>query len=387
MRASAGRPSRRVSAACHLRAHRDPVKAVQASYLRERQAPESGRASTAGRPGKRQASRKGRVCRFRQTRPPSSTPGPTKRRAFRATSARPGATSIVASAAPTPSVTQSSSTPQDTARKAPLHSRAPARALLRERRRAEDFDNGGAKWNTATGIQGREIRQVAFDPRNLSRVYAVRSSPAACSQASIGARHGRTTGSNQTSSMCGPSQSTVPVQTSSTPAPTATDSSGTDYGETWMALASGGRRRSFKASPSTRGQPASIRCETERVIGPRSRGPWTQVLTSASWGITIDEVSLDRLHHHQDQRRFRSFDGGHTFAASSVGLGSLTMGRAAKVTIDPRDTGDALGSEAHGGGAATRADRGDRGPQLTRASRASRCSRSRSIRTNLRSFT
>ena len=65
---------------------------------------------------KRLASRRGRVCRFRQTRPPSSTPGPTKRRTFRATSARPGATSIIASAAPTPSVTQSSSTPQDTAR-------------------------------------------------------------------------------------------------------------------------------------------------------------------------------------------------------------------------------------------------------------------------------
>ena len=58
---------------------------------------------------------------------------------------------------------------------------------------------------------------------------------------------------------------------------------------------------------------------------------------------------------------FRSFDGGHTFAASSVGLGSLTMGRAAKVTIDPTDTRVMyVGSEAHGGGAVYKSyDRGD----------------------------
>ena len=58
---------------------------------------------------------------------------------------------------------------------------------------------------------------------------------------------------------------------------------------------------------------------------------------------------------------FRSFDGGHTFAASSVGLGSLTMGRAAKVTIDPTNTRVmCVGSEAHGGGAVYKSyDRGD----------------------------
>ncbi len=89
---------------------------------------------------------------------------------------------------------------------------------------------------------------------------------------------------------------------------------------------------------------------------------WAQVLTSASWGITIDESDPSIVFiTSKTNGVFRSFDGGHTFAPSSVGLGSLTMGRAAKVTIDPTDTRVLyVGSEAHGGGAVYKSyDRGD----------------------------
>jgi hypothetical protein len=69
--------------------------------------------------------------------------------------------------------------------------------------------------------------------------------------------------------------------------------------------------------------------------------------------------------------------GDHTFAANSVGCGSLTMGRAAKVTIERRHSSAVLSSDDHGGGAVYKShDRGIMGPQPTRASRTSWCSRS-----------
>ena len=89
---------------------------------------------------------------------------------------------------------------------------------------------------------------------------------------------------------------------------------------------------------------------------------WAQVLTLASWGITIDESDPSIVFiTSKTNGVFRSFDAGRTFAPSSVGLGSLTMGRAAKVTIDPTDARVLyVGSEAHGGGAVYKSsDRGD----------------------------
>jgi hypothetical protein len=61
--------------------------------------------------------------------------------------------------------------------KAPLHSSAPARVLLSTNEGGLKIShNGGASWDTATGIQSREIRQVAFDPTDPSRRNCARSS-------------------------------------------------------------------------------------------------------------------------------------------------------------------------------------------------------------------
>ena len=57
---------------------------------------------------------------------------------------------------------------------APLHSRAPGRVLLSTNEGGLKIsDNGGEKWDTATGTQSREVRQVAFDldPTDLQVMY------------------------------------------------------------------------------------------------------------------------------------------------------------------------------------------------------------------------
>ena len=95
-------------------------------------------------------------------------------------------------------------------------------------------------------------------------------------------------------------------------------------------------------------------------MSENSGATWTQVLTSPSWGITIDESDTSIVFiTTKTDGVFRSFDGGHTFAASS--LGPLTMGRASKVTIDPTNTRVMyVGSETRGGGAVYKSlDRGD----------------------------
>ena len=151
---------------------------------------------------------------------------------------------------------------------APLHSRAPARVLLSTNEGGLKIShNGGARWDTATGIQSREIRQVAFDPTNPSRLYAGSFFAGGVFKASIVVRHGRATSSDQTSSTFGPSQSMVRVRTSSTPAPTARGSSGYRLWEDLDGPCErgdvAGRSRSHHRS---RRRPAYICCETERSL-------------------------------------------------------------------------------------------------------------------------
>jgi photosystem II stability/assembly factor-like uncharacterized protein len=249
---------------------------------------------------------------------------------------------------------------------APLHSRGPARVLLSTNEGGLKMShNGGARWDTATGIQSREIRQVAFDPTNPRRVYAG-------SFFAGGVFKSVDRGSTWTRHKLGSDIVYVWAIAIDGASPNVvyagTNGEGlfrsTDYGETWMALASGGtssvvqgvtidpadNRRLFVAKP------------TGVYLSENAGATWTQVLTSSSWGITIDESDPSIVFiTTKTNGVFRSFDGGHTFAPSSVGLGSLTMGRAAKVTIDPTDTRVMyVGSEAHGGGAVYKSyDRGD----------------------------
>jgi photosystem II stability/assembly factor-like uncharacterized protein len=249
---------------------------------------------------------------------------------------------------------------------APLHSRAPGRVLLSTNEGGLKISrNGGARWDTATGIQSREIRQVAFDPTNPSRVYAGSFFAGGVFKSVDG-------GSTWTRHRLGSDIVYVWAIAINAASPNVvyagTNGEGlfrsTDYGETWTALGSGGTspvvqgvtidptddRRLFVAKP------------TGVYLSENSGATWTQVLTSASWGITIDQRDASVVFiTTKTNGVFRSFDGGHTFAASSVGLGSLTMGRAAKVTIDPTDTRVMyVGSEAHGGGAVYKSyDRGD----------------------------
>ena len=249
---------------------------------------------------------------------------------------------------------------------APLQSHAPARVLLSTNEGGLKISlNGGARWDTATGIQSREIRQVAFDPTNPSRVYAG-------SFLAGGVFTSVDRGSTWTRHKLGSDIVYVWAIAVDGASPhvvyAGTNGEGlfrsTDYGETWTALASGGTslvvqgvtidpvddRRLFVAKP------------TGVYLSENAGATWTQVLTSASWGITIDDSDPSIVFiTTKTNGVFRSFDGGHTFAASSAGLGSLTMGRAAKVTIDPTDTRVMyVGSEAHGGGAVYKShDRGD----------------------------
>jgi len=249
---------------------------------------------------------------------------------------------------------------------APLHSRAPARVLLSTNEGGLKIShNGGARWDTATGIQSREIRQVAFDPRDPNRVYAG-SFFAGGIFTSV---DGGTTWARHTLGSAIVYVWAIAIDGASPNVIYAgTNGEGlfrsTDYGETWTALASGGTstvvqgvtidpwddRRVFVAKPNG------------VYLSENAGATWTQVLTSSSWGITIDESDPSIVFiTTKTNGVFRSFDGGHTFAASSVGLKSLTMGRAAKVTIDPTDTRVMyVGSEAHGGGAVYKShDRGD----------------------------
>ena len=240
---------------------------------------------------------------------------------------------------------------------APLHSRAPARVLLSTNEGGLKISrNGGARWETATGIQSRQIRQVAFDPTDPNRVYAGSFLAGGVFTSVDG-------GMTWTRHRLGSEIVYVWAIAIDRAGPNivyaGTNGDGlfksTDYGETWAALASGGSspvvqgvtidptdsRRLFVAKP------------TGVYLSENSGATWTQVLTLASWGITIDgsDPSIVFI-TTKTSGVFRSLDGGHTFAASSVGLGSLTMGRAAQVTIDPTDSQVMyVGSEAHGGGA------------------------------------
>jgi hypothetical protein len=272
---------------------------------------------------------------------------------------------------------------------APLHSSAPARVLLSTNEGGLKIShNGGASWDTASGIQSREIRQVAFDPTDPSRVYAGSFFAGGIFTSVDG-------GSTWTRRKLGSDIVYVWAIAIDGASPNivyaGTNGDGlfrsTDYGETWAALASGG------TSAVVQGVTIDPR-DNRRLFVAKPNGvylsenfgvTWTQVLTFASWGITIDESNTSVVFiTTKTNGVFRSFDGGHTFAASSVGLGSLTMGRAAKVTIDPTDTRVMyVGSEAHGGGGVYKShDGGDHWSAPTRASKVSRCSRWRWIRTN-----
>ena len=249
---------------------------------------------------------------------------------------------------------------------APLHARAPARVLLSTNEGGLKVShNGGASWDTATGIQSREIRQVAFDPTNPNRVYAGSFLAGGIFTSADGGatwtRH--KLGSNivyvWAIAIDGASPNVVYA---------GTNGEGlfrsADYGETWTALASGG------TSQVVQGVTIDPR-DNRRLFVAKSNGvylsenfgiTWTQVLTVASWGITIDESDTSIVFiTTKTNGVFRSLDGGHTFAPSNLGLGSLTMGRTAKVTIDPTNTRVMyVGSEAHGGGAVYKTyDRGN----------------------------
>ena len=151
-------------------------------------------------------------------------------------------------------------------------------SFARSRRVLLSTNEGGLKiCSTAaragTRLRGSRAARFATSrsiPRTRAASTQVRSSPAAYLRASIAVRHGRATGSDQTSSMFGPSPSTVPVHTSSTPAPTARDSSGYGlrrdlYGpREWRNVAG---RSSYHHRP--RGRSTSVRGETDRSLSVR----------------------------------------------------------------------------------------------------------------------
>lgn len=240
--------------------------------------------------------------------------------------------------------------------KAPRHSRAPARVLLSTNEGGLKIShNGGARWDTASGIQSREIRQVAFDSTDANLVYAGSFFAGGIFKSVDG-------GSTWTRHRLGSDIIYVWAIAIDGTSPNivyaGTNGDGlfrsTDYGETWAALSSGG------TSPVVQGVTIDPR-DNRRLFVAKPNGvylsensgvTWTQVLTLASWGITIDESDPSIVFiTTKTNGVFRSLDGGHTFAASSVGLGSLIMGRAAKVTIDPSDSRVMyVGSEARGGG-------------------------------------
>jgi photosystem II stability/assembly factor-like uncharacterized protein len=246
------------------------------------------------------------------------------------------------------------------------HSHAPARVLLSTNEGGLKISsNGGARWNTATGIQSREVRQVAFDPTNANRVYAGSFFAGGILKSVDG-------GSTWTRHKLGSDIVYVWAVAIDGASPNVvyagTNGDGlfrsTDYGETWAPLPSGG------TSPVVQGVTIDP-TDSRRLFVAKANGvylsenfgaTWTQVLGSPSWGITIDERDPSVVFiTTKTNGVFRSFDGGRMFAASSVGLGSLTMGRAAKVAIDPRDSRVMyVGTEAHGGGAVYKSyDRGD----------------------------
>jgi hypothetical protein len=249
---------------------------------------------------------------------------------------------------------------------APRHWSAPARVLLSTNEGGLKISrNGGARWDTGTGIQSREIRQVAFDPTDPNRVYAGSFVAGGLFKSVDG-------GSTWTRHKFGSDIVYVWAIAIDSASPNivyaGTNGDGlfrsTDYGETWGPLASGG------TSPVVQGVTIDpwdnrrlfVAKATGVYLSENSGATWTQVLTSPSWGITIDESDASIVFiTTKTNGVFRSFDGGHTFAASSVGLGSLTMGRAAKVTIDPTNTRVMyVGSETRGGGAVYKSlDRGD----------------------------
>ncbi len=249
---------------------------------------------------------------------------------------------------------------------APLHSRAPARVLVSTNEGGLKIShNGGASWDTATGVQSREIRQIAFDPTDRNRVYAGSFLGGGIFTSVDG-------GSTWTRHKFGSDIVYVWAIAVDGASPNivyaGTNGEGlfrsTDYGRTWTALASGG------TSQVVQGVTIDPR-DNRRLFVAKSNGvylsenagvTWTPVLTLASWGVTIDESDPSIVFvTTKTNGVFRSFDGGRRFASSSVGLGSLTMGRAAKVTIDPTDPRVMyVGSEAHGGGAVYKShDRGD----------------------------
>jgi photosystem II stability/assembly factor-like uncharacterized protein len=249
---------------------------------------------------------------------------------------------------------------------APRHWSAPARVLLSTNEGGLKISrNGGARWDTGTGIQSREIRQVAFDPTDPNRVYAGSFVAGGLFKSVDG-------GSTWTRHKFGSDIVYVWAIAIDSASPNivyaGTNGDGlfrsTDYGETWAPLASGG------TSPVVQGVTIDpwdnrrlfVAKATGVYLSENSGATWTQVLTSPSWGITIDESDTSIVFiTTKTNGVFRSFDRGHTFAASSVGLGSLTMGRAAKVTIDPTNTRVMyVGSETRGGGAVYKSlDRGD----------------------------
>lgn len=225
--------------------------------------------------------------------------------------------------------------------------------------------NGGATWDTATGIQSREIRQVAFDPTDAKRVYAGSFFAGGLFKSVDG-------GSTWTRHKLGSDIVYVWAIAVDGASPNivyaGTNGDGlfrsTDYGETWAALPSGGTSlvvQGVTVDP-TNSQRLFVAKPNGVYLSENFGATWTQVLTSASWGITIDESDASVVFiTTKTNGVFRSFDGGQTFAASSVGLGSLTMGRAAKVTLDPANSRVMyVGTEARGGGAVYKSyDRGD----------------------------
>jgi photosystem II stability/assembly factor-like uncharacterized protein len=250
---------------------------------------------------------------------------------------------------------------------APLHSSAPARVLLSTNEGGLKVShNGGVSWDTATGIQSREIRQVAFDPTDPNRVYAGSFFAGGVFTSVDG-------GSTWTRRRLGSAIVyvwTVAIDAASPNIVYAgTNGDGlfrsTDYGETWEKLASGGTSAVVQGVTidPTDSQRLFVAKPNGVYLSKNFGESWTQVLSLGSWGITIDESDPSVVFiTTRTNGVFRSLDGGDTFAPSSDGLGSLTMGRATKVTIDPTDSQVMyVGSEARGGGGGVYKshDRGD----------------------------